>query len=233
MVAPIYMRLGRYDDAVDAFAKALRLKGDELKLLEGFGEASVLASDGIVGEAARRAFEAIRQKAPDRMSARFWLAVAAEQDGLIDDAKAAYQAMLADGPADAPWRSIVEQRLAAVSGGAPVAGASGEDVAGRTAGSGESASAGGPSAADVAAAGSMTDAERQQMIEGMVGRLAERLKTDGRDADGWQKLVRAYSVLGRRDDALKALADGRAALADDTEGLTALEGLARDLGLGS
>lgn len=47
---------------------------------------------------------------------------------------------------------------------------------------------------------------QMQMIQGMVGGLAQRLKANPDDSDGWVRLVRAYSVLGdtaKRDAALK------------------------------
>ena len=34
------------------------------------------------------------------------------------------------------------------------------------------------------------------MVRGMVERLAERLKRDGSDVEGWLRLVRAYTVMG-------------------------------------
>ena len=43
------------------------------------------------------------------------------------------------------------------------------------------------------------------MIETMVQGLADRLTKEGNDLSGWLKLVRAYAVLDRKDDALKAL----------------------------
>lgn len=48
---------------------------------------------------------------------------------------------------------------------------------------------------------------QMQMIRGMVSGLAQRLKTNPDDPQGWVRLVRAYSVLGetaQRDAALKA-----------------------------
>ena len=39
------------------------------------------------------------------------------------------------------------------------------------------------------------------MVRGMVERLAQRLKQDGSDVDGWLRLVRAYTVLGEKDRA--------------------------------
>ena len=37
------------------------------------------------------------------------------------------------------------------------------------------------------------------MVRGMVARLAERLKQDGNDVEGWLRLLRAYMVLGDTD----------------------------------
>ena len=42
------------------------------------------------------------------------------------------------------------------------------------------------------------------MIRAMVARLADKLKQDGSDLDGWQRLLRAYVVLGERDKAVAA-----------------------------
>jgi hypothetical protein len=45
----------------------------------------------------------------------------------------------------------------------------------------------------------MSEKDRGEMIRGMVARLADRLKENGTDVDGWQRLLRAYMVLGERD----------------------------------
>ena len=79
----------------------------------------------------------------------------------------------------------------------------------------------------------MSPEERQAFIGRMVDGLAARLKADGTDAAGWLKLIRAYDVLGRRDDAIKALNDARTGLKNDKGGLASVEDLARQLGLGS
>ncbi len=65
------------------------------------------------------------------------------------------------------------------------------------------------------------------MVRGMVERLAERLKRDGSDVDGWLRLVRAYTVLGDRDRALSAIADARRALGHDTDKLRRLDELVK------
>ena len=71
------------------------------------------------------------------------------------------------------------------------------------------------------------------MVVGMVEGLAQRLKRDGRDLAGWQRLLQAYTVLGRRDDARAALAEARRNFEGDARALSDLSGLAAKLGLGS
>ena len=69
------------------------------------------------------------------------------------------------------------------------------------------------------------------MIEGMVGRLAQRMAENGSDVDGWLRLIRAYSVLGEREKALSAAANARAALAGNSDNLRRIGELAKELGL--
>jgi cytochrome c-type biogenesis protein CcmH len=84
----------------------------------------------------------------------------------------------------------------------------------------------------VPGSGMPSDAAGQQaMIEGMVARLAGRLEADGKDPAGWAQLMRSYMVLGRKDDAAKALADARRALGDDAAALEQVNTAAAELGV--
>jgi cytochrome c-type biogenesis protein CcmH len=65
----------------------------------------------------------------------------------------------------------------------------------------------------------------------MVARLADRLKQDGSDIDGWLRLVRAYTVLGERDKAQAAVADAKRALAAEPDKLKRIDDLLKELGL--
>jgi cytochrome c-type biogenesis protein CcmH len=91
----------------------------------------------------------------------------------------------------------------------------------------------GPSAEDVAAAQNMSAADRRTMIERMVQGLAARLDQQGDDLPGWLKLVRAYSVLDRKDDAQKALARAKSQFSGNTQAIEQLDALAAELGLKS
>jgi len=214
VIAPIYLRMERFDDAARAYTQALTILGETPKRLMGLGEALVMQSGGMVTEEARRAWQRVAVLVPDHQEAWFWLAAADEQDGRLAEAAAGYRRMLGQAPADAPWRAMVQERLS--------------DVERRQ---GTPSAPRGPSAGDVDAASKLSAGERLQMIEQMVATLAERLKKDGADPEGWERLVQSYAVLGRRDDALGALKDGRRALSGDAAGLARMEALAKRLGL--
>ncbi len=85
----------------------------------------------------------------------------------------------------------------------------------------------------MAAASKLDPQQRAQMIAQMVDGLAQRLKTNGNDLPGWVRLVRAYSVLERQDDARAALAEARRNFNGDASALAELSKLASSLGLGS
>jgi cytochrome c-type biogenesis protein CcmH len=227
VIAPVYMGWRRYADAAEAYRQSIRLLGESPKRLASFGQALVLANNGVVTEDARQALERAIVLDPKLIEPRLVLIIAKEQDGQLAAAIEDWRALLANAPADAPWRKLVEQRLAedeAKLAGQPVP-AKPEDVAG--------AGPQGPSPDDVAAAQSMSPADRQAMIESMVQGLANRLTQNGDDLAGWLKLVRAYTVLDRKDDALKALEKAKIQFSGNADALQQLDSLAAELGLKS
>ena len=82
--------------------------------LAGLAEAHIRANDGHVSEVARKAYERLRVLTPERVEPRFWLAVAAEQEGRNEEAVKAYAQLLTEGRAAAPWRASVVERWKAV-----------------------------------------------------------------------------------------------------------------------
>jgi cytochrome c-type biogenesis protein CcmH len=216
VIAPVYMRLGRYGDAAHAYRRANELAGETAERLSGFAEATVAASNEVVTEPARRAFEKVLKLEPKRLVPRFWLALAKEQDGELAQAAAAYRELLAALPADADWRPLLVQRLQAVS-----------------ARLGTGSSGAGPSAADIAAAAQLPPDQQKKMIAQMVEGLAGRLEANGKDLAGWQRLLRSYTVLGETEKAERALVAARQALAGDASALAELNALAKELGLKS
>jgi cytochrome c-type biogenesis protein CcmH len=210
VIAPVYMRLGRFDEAARAYGEALRLLGEDAPTRAEYGEALTAAAGGIVTAQARVAFEQALTERGDLPKARYYIGLAAEQEGDKAKAVALYQKLLADGSNDAPWLAVVRQRLAGLNA-APAA-----------------------APTDEAAAIAALDPDSQQSaIRGMVARLAARLAQNGGDAQGWQRLIRAYGVLHETDKAKDALAQARKAMAGDEAANHGLDALAQEFGLGS
>jgi cytochrome c-type biogenesis protein CcmH len=219
VVAPVYMRFGRFEDAVKARRNAIRLNGASADREADLGESLMAAANGVVTDDSKAAFERALGLQAKHPKARFFLGVAAQQDGQGDKAVAIWRDMLSDAPPDSPWSGMVRETLARVAGVA----SSGQPA--------PSAAAPGPTAEDVAAAGQMNAGDRSAMIRGMVERLAERLQREGSDIDGWLRLVRAYTVMGDRGKALAAIADARKALGHDADKLRRLDDLIKELKL--
>ncbi len=234
VIAPVYSAMGRYEDAAESYRKAVNLLGENPKRLQDFANARIRLENGIVPDDARKALQRVLVLEPQAIEPRIWLALAKEQDGHLAEAAADYKSLLDKAPEDAPWRKVLEERLANL---APAAGAAANNkTVAETAPAGTPAPAapqGAPGGPDASAVMSMSPQDRQAFITSMVDGLAARLKADGSDAAGWVKLIRAYQVLGRHDDAVKALNDARTNLKGNEVGLAQVEDLARQLGLGS
>jgi cytochrome c-type biogenesis protein CcmH len=215
VIAPVYMRLGRFDDAVAARKKSLALNGDSAMRQADLGEAMTAAADGVVTADAKAAFERAIANDPHEAKARYFLGLAAEQDGHSGQATTIWRSLLADAPAGAPWIKFVSEALSRAGGGQ----------------SSISGPSPGPSAEDVAAAADMSDDARRDMIRGMVARLAGRLHDNGADIEAWLRLVRAYVVLGDRDKAKDAAADAKRALSDHPDEIKRIDELVKGLGL--
>ncbi len=203
IVAPVYMKMGRAQDAAEAWRNVIRLEGPTAERASAFGQALTFAANGTVTPQARAAFEAALKEEPDNAQARFFVALADEQTGDKASALDAYQKLLVEGP-DAPWAPVVRERVEKLGG------------------------ASGPAAAIAA----MPAEQREQAIRGMVAGLAARLEQNGGDLEGWLRLVRSYTMLRETDRARAALADAKKALVGNAQAVEQLDALARELGIG-
>lgn len=205
VLAPVYMRLGRFTDAAHAYEAVARLKGETSGTLSDWGEALVAAANGTVTPEAKPIFEralALDSKTP---KPRFYLARAAEQAGDTDEAIRQLTAIEEGSPADAPWLGLVRESLARLKGE--------------------------PAPPKEAAAPKGARPEDQQAaIRGMVDGLDRRLSETGGTPEEWLRLARSRAVLGEGDRAHEALERARKALKDDPAALERLEAGARDLG---
>lgn len=240
VIAPIYLRIGRYPEAAHAYAQANRLEGESDRRLLGFAEATLLAESGVVTEPVRTAALRLLQLNSELVQPRVWLALGREQDGDLAGAVGDYRKLLSGAPDDAPWRDAVAERLLLVEArlrGETVEAkpASAPDAAGSAGQLKASPSApkegeAGASPSDIAA---MSREEQDAFVGGMVARLAARLEENPQDIEGWLRLARAYKVLERDDDARLAIVKARQAFAGDEEALGRIAGAESTLGLGA
>lgn len=217
-----FMAAGRFGDSAAAYARAARLAPQDGEALSAEGEALAKAADGAVTPQAKAVFEAALATDPSDPRARYFLGAYKDQQGDHAGAMADWIALLKSAPPGAPWvpqvRGFVEQSAAQnhidISGQLPPAPSS------------EPGPATDPAAA--AQIRQMDPAAQKAMIQSMVGRLADRLKANPKDRDGWINLMRARLVLGDFPGAATAYHD---ALAGDPADRSALTAAAKQLGV--
>ncbi|HEX9072980.1 MAG TPA: c-type cytochrome biogenesis protein CcmI [Pseudolabrys sp.] len=206
ILAPVYMQIGRYSDSVNAWRNVLQLLGDNADREANLGESLTAEANGIVTADAKAAFVRAVTLDSTTVTARYYLGIAAEQDGQRDQAAKMFQDLIDEAPPGAHWVADVRTALARVKGQAPTAR---------------------PDPAQALAA--QQPEQQAAMIRGMVDGLAARLKQDGSDLDGWVKLVRSYKVLGEADKAQAAIGDAQRALAGDAEKRQRLDAALKEL----
>lgn len=223
MLGAAYFVADRFDDAARAYGKASELAPGEPAIWSALGEARVMASksDPMPGPAAEAFARAVALD-PKDPRARYFLAVKRDLTGDHQGAIADWLALLADTPADAPWRAdlvrTIEQvgKIHKVDVAPQLAAAQAKAPAPQMPAAMPVAAQGipGPTAQDLAAAGSIPPSEQRQMAEGMVSRLEAKLKDQPKNPEGWVMLMRSRITLGQPDKAAQALKDAIAANPD-------------------
>lgn len=218
LLAPIYYRTGRLQDAADAFDQAIKAAGPTPERLAGVAESRIALAGGTVVAEAQEALKQLLTLTPGDPRASFYLALALKQEGKTEEARTAFTAIADAAPKDAPWLPLVNQHLGEL--GEAVAAADGSDAA-----------PGNPTAEDVAAAEALDTEDRQAMIRGMVDSLSARLKENPKNFDGWMRLIRSHAVLNDQEAAAAALKEGLKSFPADGEEGRQLLALARELGV--
>ena len=226
-----YFELRDLPRAAAAYRRAAQVEPGNAENWSSLGEALQTASTSVSPEAAS-ALERALKLDPKDPRARYFLAVQKDLAGQHEAAIADWIALLGDTPAGAPWEAdlrrtiqqVAEKEKIDIAGRMPApAGPSGASVA--------TAAIPGPTPEQLAAASSIPPSQQDQMVQGMVNRLAARLKTNPRDAEGWIRLMRARMVLGETDKAAAALRTGREAFKGDAATQARLTQAAAELGV--
>ncbi|MEO0963411.1 MAG: c-type cytochrome biogenesis protein CcmI [Pseudomonadota bacterium] len=208
VVAPIYGRMGRFEDAATAYGRLIDLDGATAERLAGLGESLVFAEEGLVGDRAAAVFARAVSLDATHAQSNYFLGLAALQEGDRDTARAIWEELKANADPDLPWARMVTQSLAALD-----------------------AEPNEPSAEEAIAA--LPDEDRAAAIRGMVDGLDARLAANGGSEAEWRQLMRARMVLGETDAAEEVLNRALENLAPDAAAAARLISAARELGIES
>ena len=223
-----YAQSGDAAASAAAYRKAADIEPDNAENWSSLGEALQTGSTKVEPEAEAAFRKALKLDASDPR-ARYFLAVEkdlkGDHKGAVDD----WLALLKDTPAGAPWEADLRRTIEQTAQRNNI------QLAGRMPGpaSGSTATAGipGPTPDQLAAASAIPPSQQDQMVQGMVERLAARLKANPKDADGWIRLIRSRMVLGQKDKAHDALKQGLAAFPGDGASQARLNSAAAELGV--
>jgi cytochrome c-type biogenesis protein CcmH len=187
------------DTEIRALRTARQLTNDDPAVLSLLAEALSRAADGQVTMPARALIDTVLATDQADPRALFLWGLSAFQDGAYADAISRWQKLLSISTPDAPWLPIVRRNIqqAAEAGDILLE------------------SENGPDADSLAAAADMSEQDRDAMILSMVEALRDRLRTTPDDTEGWQRLARAYEVLGDADAAFDAQAQAAASAPQD------------------
>lgn len=215
-----YLTINDFEAALAAYRKAMQASNRDPEIVTDYAEALVLSEKGQVGPEAQGLFEDIVEADPYNPRARYYLGLGLAQRGNHKAALQAWVDLRAVSPLGSSWLEMVDQQIARAAEDLQVAPRSLKPSAQALAlakampapeapaapPSGAPDTPRGPSAEDIEAASGMSAAVRQAMIRTMVQRLADRLKENPDDLSGWQRLARAYEVLGETEKAKDARA---------------------------
>ena len=195
VVAPVYVRLGQLDQAVNAYRNAVRLAPKDAELKIRLAKTLVLAGQGTVTEEAAGIFTAVSEKIPNHPTAQYYLGLRAAQRNRSDRAREIWQAMVAKASGDEPWVPQVEAQIAALDARAddPALSEAGDEIR------------------------QLEPDQQQARIRQMVAGLAQRLEADPDDKAGWLRLIRSYIVLKEPGLAEAAVNKALAQFPEDAE----------------
>ena len=188
---------GNYAAAHRAKAQVIALKGPVATTTD-YTELAVLmiqAAGGQISPEAEEALRAALQRDPDNGLALFFAGMLFAEHGRHDRAFELWRRAVAGARGDEPW--LADARTFVVEAAARA----GEQRYELPPLPSASAPARGPTAADIEAAGEMSEEDRAAMVRGMVEGLSARLASEGGTAEDWSRLIRALGVLGETERA--------------------------------
>lgn len=226
-----YANTGKPDRALEPYRKAIALLPKRADVLTGYGEALVAVAKGSVTPEAKAQFDLALAINPAEPRALYFKALHKAQNGQEKAALDDLITLANQGTASAPWQPEVRQEIKRLASKLRIdvsSRISPESTVADTEGAGRIAA---PDPAAAAVMSALPEASRSAAINGMVEGLANKLKADPGNAEGWAKLLRSRMVLGDTAQAQSDLAAARSALKGQPEGLKMINDTARKLAI--
>ncbi|WP_170605117.1 c-type cytochrome biogenesis protein CcmI [Ruegeria arenilitoris] len=203
---------GNFKAGYEAQTRVIELSdgGASAEAYADLAEMMILAAGGYVSPQAEEALQQALERDPEQGPARYYWGQMLAQTGRPDLAYRVWADTLRSAPPGAPWASAIRSQIDDLAFRAGVFNAPNLSSA---------PAMPGPSQEDMQAAADLTPEERQEMIQGMVNQLSDRLATEGGTPEEWARLIAALGVLGDterakniRDEALLVFSGNDAAL---------------------
>ena len=209
-VGPVYVRLGRFKDAENAYQNILRVEGRAPEFLLKLADVYIERDKGQINQSARNLIEEVLSVEKDYPIAKFYSGIIALQNDRKDETMRIWQSMVDNSKGDEDWLPVVKGRIAELKSleSEPQLPALDDDT--------------------IKAAEEMDPSARNEMINQMVANLAEKLEENPDDKQGWERLVRSYIILGRNEDARDAVEKATRQFPEDNNLKVSLENMIKN-----
>ena len=217
-------RLGRYAEARAAQQQLVADKGDQATAADRLTlvDIMVFAAGGYVSPEAEAVVKEVLREDPGNGAARYYFGLTEAQAGRADRAFPIWARLLEDSPPTAPWVPVVRGEIFDVAFAAGVTNYELPAISGQPALSQD----------DINAANDMTPQERAEMVQGMVGRLADRLAIEGGPPEDWARLIGTLGVLGDLPRAAAIAREAEDVFAGNPAALELIRGARVQAGIG-
>lgn len=219
VIVPVYMRIGRFAEAAEAYRRLLALRGENAERQTDLAEALISQENGRINAEARSALERALVLDPGYDKAQFYAAFMQEQTGNVQGALEMLKTLRARIQSQ-PHQSLIDEQIARIEGRPPPATPAAppplKGIVPRAAKPEAALERGQPPAE-----APVSPAQIRAMVEG----LQARLDAQGGSFAEWERLIRAWGVLGEKTQAQAALAKARGIFAQQQEALQRLDAL--------
>jgi len=199
--------LGKFNEASEAFKRALQINPSRAEIAASIAETKFMANEGSFNTEVRHFLIKAQKLNPREHKALYYLGLDSFTQKRYRQAIQYWVDLISISPLGAPWLNTVRERMVKAAGFGKF---KISEFSSRLISPSDNPTnlqqrlGNGPTQEDIDNTKNMTKKEREQFIRSMVERLAERLKLDPNNLDGWRRLAHSYRVLGEQKEAAKA-----------------------------